>query len=104
MAFDDTFSPSLSNIFLPGPIKSTGFDELSVLPGRERPGCPSRARSPSVERQKTAVIVFPPLTMPTSPPLGAAMLKEFVEREVCPSGVKVLDLKPLDFRAALWRF
>ncbi len=48
-------------------------------------------------RDKTAVIVFPPLTMPTSPPLGASMLKGFVERELPDWRVKVLDLN-------LWTF
>jgi hypothetical protein len=43
-------------------------------------------------KEKTAVIVFPPLTMPTSPPLGASMLKGFVERELPEWRVKVLDL------------
>jgi hypothetical protein len=43
-------------------------------------------------REKTAVIVFPPLTMPTSPPLGASMVKGFVERELPGWRVKVLDL------------
>jgi hypothetical protein len=33
-------------------------------------------------RDKKAVVVFPPLTMPTSPPPGAALLKGFVEREL----------------------
>jgi hypothetical protein len=48
-------------------------------------------------RKKPAVIVFPLLTMPTSPPLGAAMLKGFVERELPEWRVKVLDLN-------LWTF
>jgi len=43
-------------------------------------------------KQKTLVIVFPPLTMPTSPPLGAAMLKGFIERELPEWRVKVIDL------------
>ncbi|HMO17133.1 MAG TPA: radical SAM protein [Oligoflexia bacterium] len=44
------------------------------------------------ERNKTLVLVFPPLTMPTSPPLGAAMLKGYIERELPEWSVKVLDL------------
>jgi len=48
-------------------------------------------------RDKTLLIVFPPLTMPTSPPLGAAMIKGFVERELPDWRVKVLDLN-------LWAF
>jgi hypothetical protein len=48
-------------------------------------------------KDKTLVIVFPPLTMPTSPPLGAAMLKGFIERELPGWRVKVLDLN-------LWTF
>jgi hypothetical protein len=49
------------------------------------------------ERTKKMVVVFPPLTMPTSPPLGASMLKGFVERELPDWRVKVLDLN-------LWTF
>jgi hypothetical protein len=48
-------------------------------------------------REKTAVIVFPPFNTPTSPPLGAAMLKGFVERELSGWRVKILDLN-------LWTF
>src|SRR5262245_34585175 len=56
-----------------------------------------RLKPPKVEdqfmaRDKTAVIVFPPFNTPTSPPLGAAMLKGFVERELPDWRVKVLDL------------
>jgi hypothetical protein len=47
--------------------------------------------------QKKLVLVFPPLTMPTSPPLGSAMLKGFIERELPEWRVKVLDLN-------LWMF
>jgi hypothetical protein len=46
---------------------------------------------------KTAVIVFPPFNTPTSPPLGAAMLKGFVERELPDWRVKIFDLN-------LWTF
>jgi hypothetical protein len=48
-------------------------------------------------REKTAVIVFPPFNTPTSPPLGAAMLKGFVERELPGWRVKIFDLN-------LWTF
>lgn len=48
-------------------------------------------------REKTIVIVFPPFTTPTSPPLGPAMLKGFVERELPGWRVRVLDLN-------LWTF
>src|SRR5271167_2130617 len=48
-------------------------------------------------RDKTLVLVFPPLTMPTSPPLGSAMLKGFVERELPDWRVKVLDLNVWTF-------
>src|SRR5262245_15747027 len=48
-------------------------------------------------REKTAVIVFPPFNTPTSPPLGAAMLKGFVERELPGWRVKIFDLN-------LWLF
>ena len=42
--------------------------------------------------KKTLVLVFPPLTLPTSPPLGIAMLKGYVERELPDWDVKLLDL------------
>jgi hypothetical protein len=48
-------------------------------------------------RTKRIVIVFPPLTMPTSPPLGASMLKSFIERELPEWQVKVLDLNVWTF-------
>jgi hypothetical protein len=50
-----------------------------------------------MSREKTVVIVFPPFNTPTSPPLGAAMLKGFVERELPGWRVKVFDLN-------LWLF
>jgi hypothetical protein len=50
-----------------------------------------------MSREKTAVVVFPPFNTPTSPPLGAAMLKGFVERELPGWRVKVFDLN-------LWTF
>ena len=43
-------------------------------------------------------LVFPPLTMPTSPPLGAAMLKGYIEREMPQWQVTVLDLNIWLFR------
>jgi hypothetical protein len=49
------------------------------------------------EKKKTFVVVFPPLTMPTSPPLGVSFLKSFVERELPDWRVKILDLN-------LWTF
>jgi hypothetical protein len=48
-------------------------------------------------REKTALLVFPPFNTPTSPPLGAAMLKGFVERELPGWRIKVFDLN-------LWLF
>jgi hypothetical protein len=48
-------------------------------------------------RKRTAVIVFPPFNTPTSPPLGAAMLKGFVERELPDWRVQIFDLN-------LWLF
>jgi hypothetical protein len=49
------------------------------------------------EKTKTVVLVFPPLVMPTSPPLGISMLKGFVERELPEWRVKVLDLNVWTF-------
>ena len=43
-------------------------------------------------REKTLVLVFPPLTTPTSPPLGPAMLKGYVEGKLPDWRVEVLDL------------
>jgi len=42
--------------------------------------------------RKTLVLVFPPVTISTSPPLGVAMLKGYVERELPDWDVKLLDL------------
>ncbi len=42
--------------------------------------------------KKTLVLVFPPLTISTSPPLGIAMLKGYVERQLPDWEVKLLDL------------
>ena len=47
--------------------------------------------------KKTLVIICPPLTMPTSPPLGAAILKAYIERELPGWRVKIMDLN-------LWTF
>jgi hypothetical protein len=46
-------------------------------------------------------LVFPPMTMPTSPLLGVAMLKGFVERELPQWQVTVLDLNVWLFRFLL---
>ncbi|MBI3479070.1 MAG: radical SAM protein [Nitrosomonadales bacterium] len=42
--------------------------------------------------KKTLVLVFPPVTISTSPPLGIAMLKGYVERQLPDWEVKLLDL------------
>jgi anaerobic magnesium-protoporphyrin IX monomethyl ester cyclase len=42
--------------------------------------------------KKTLVLVFPPFTISTSAPLGIAMLKGYVERELPDWDVKLLDL------------
>jgi hypothetical protein len=42
--------------------------------------------------KKTLVLIFPPLTISTSPPLGIAMLKGYVERQLPDWEVKLLDL------------
>ncbi len=47
--------------------------------------------------EKTLVMIFPPLTVPTSPPLGACLLKAYIEKELPQWRVKVLDLN-------LWTF
>ncbi|NDC37549.1 MAG: hypothetical protein EBZ48_05805 [Proteobacteria bacterium] len=43
-------------------------------------------------------LVFPPLTMPTSPPLGVAMLKGYIERELPQWQVTVIDLNIILFK------
>jgi len=42
--------------------------------------------------KKTLVLLFPPLTISTSPPLGIAMMKGYVERKLPDWEVKLLDL------------
>lgn len=42
--------------------------------------------------KKTLVLIFPPVTISTSPPLGMAMLKGYVERELPDWEVKLFDL------------
>ena len=42
--------------------------------------------------KKTLVLVFPPVTVSTSPPLGMAMLKGYVERQLPDWEIKLLDL------------
>ncbi|MGC2164697.1 MAG: radical SAM protein [Gallionella sp.] len=42
--------------------------------------------------KKTLVLIFPPVTVSTSPPLGIAMLKGYVERHLPEWEVKLLDL------------
>jgi anaerobic magnesium-protoporphyrin IX monomethyl ester cyclase len=42
--------------------------------------------------KKTLVLVFPPVTISTSPPLGLAMLKGYIERQLPEWDVKLLDL------------
>ena len=42
--------------------------------------------------KKTLVLIFPPVTVSTSPPLGIAMLKGYVERKLPDWEVKLLDL------------
>ncbi|MBI3902410.1 MAG: radical SAM protein [Nitrosomonadales bacterium] len=43
-------------------------------------------------RKKTLLLVFPPAAVPTSPPLGIAMLKGYVERQLPDWEIKLLDL------------
>lgn len=52
-------------------------------------------------RDKTVVLVFPPFNTPTSPPLGPAMLKGFVERELPGWRVRVFDLNLRTFNRLL---
>ena len=59
----------------------------------------SGARPPTQQRRLT--LVFPPMTMPTSPPLGVAMLKAYIERELPEWQVTVIDLNIWLFRFLL---
>ena len=45
--------------------------------------------------KKTLVLIFPPVTISTSPPLGIAMLKGYVEQQLPEWDVKLLDLNQL---------
>lgn len=45
--------------------------------------------------KKTLVLIFPPVTVSTSPPLGIAMLKGYVERQLPDWDIKLLDLNLL---------
>lgn len=53
---------------------------------------PAQKTSKKTAKKKTLVLIFPPLTLPTSPPLGIAMLKGYVERHLPDWEVKLLDL------------
>ncbi|WP_233873445.1 B12-binding domain-containing radical SAM protein [Paraburkholderia adhaesiva] len=58
--------------------------------------CPRRERAPNADavaaNKKKLLLIYPPLTMPTSPPLGAPLLKGYIERELPEWEVKVIDL------------
>jgi hypothetical protein len=43
-------------------------------------------------RKRKLLLIYPPLTVPTSPPLGGSMLKGYIERELPQWQVQVLDL------------
>ena len=78
--------------------------ELSNIPvvidtGSPAPSKVQRPRAPA--RSHRLTLVFPPLTMPTSPQLGVAMLKGFIEREMPKWQVTVLDLNIWLFRFLL---
>jgi len=52
----------------------------------------AQVAAPAPQRKRRLLLVYPPLTVPTSPPLGAPMLKAYIERELPQWSVKVLDL------------
>lgn len=52
----------------------------------------ARSNPDGSTRRKKLLLVYPPMTTPTSPPLGAPMLKGYIERELPNWDVKVLDL------------
>ncbi|MDR0457466.1 MAG: radical SAM protein [Burkholderiaceae bacterium] len=60
------------------------FDALKTSAQPRQPLAPGRKRR--------LLLIYPPLTVPTSPPLGAPMLKAYIERELPQWQVKVLDL------------
>ncbi|MCL1960358.1 MAG: B12-binding domain-containing radical SAM protein [Desulfovibrionaceae bacterium] len=51
-----------------------------------------RAGQPAPGRKRRLLLIYPPMAGPTSPPLGAPMLKAYIERELPQWQVKVLDL------------
>ena len=61
-------------------------------------GIARTTKTNNVGPTKRLTLVFPPLTMPTSPPLGVAMLKGYIEREVPEWKVTVIDLNIWLFR------
>lgn len=62
---------------------------------------PAQSNKPAPTAKRRLTLVFPPLTMPTSPPLGAATLKGYIEREMPEWEVTVLDLNVWLFRYLL---
>jgi len=62
-----------------------------VIEGGAPAAAPSK-RPEAAPRSRRLTLVFPPLTMPTSAPLGVAMLKGYIEREMPHWQVTVLDL------------
>lgn len=69
-----------------------GLSNIPVVVDNGTPTPTAAQRPTAPARSRRLTLVFPPLTMPTSPPLGVAMLKGFIEREMPEWQVTVLDL------------
>ena len=58
----------------------------------QKPGGQPAPSTPASGAKRKLLLIYPPLTVPTSPPLGSTMLKGYIERELPQWQVKVLDL------------
>jgi hypothetical protein len=72
---------------------------ITISPGQQpirivfqKPGGQPAPSTPASGAKRKLLLIYPPLTVPTSPPLGSAMLKGYIERELPQWQVKVLDL------------
>ena len=69
-----------------------GISSIPVVVQTGLAKAPDFSNPTAAPRSRRLTLVFPPLTMPTSPPLGVAMLKGFIEREMPQWQVTVVDL------------
>lgn len=70
-----------------------GISSIPVVVQTGLAKTPDFSNPTAAPRSRRLTLVFPPLTMPTSPPpLGVAMLKGYIEREMPQWQVTVVDL------------